>query len=125
VKSLKWLAEPEAHDYEAATNYLSLLVTPEQAKLIADALRQTEVSQFKAKDILRASGLPALPADNRHVNKDLKKISNGESLSPILLVRGDAAAAVSLIIADGYHRVCAIEEYAEDLLIHCKIVGLG
>jgi len=124
VKDIKWLAQPEPHDYAAAASYLSLLMRPEQANLVVEALHHVEISQFKAKDILRASGLEALPADNRHVNKDLKKISNGDSLSPILLVRGDAAAGVSLIIADGYHRVCAIEEYAEDLWIHCKIVGL-
>jgi hypothetical protein len=64
-----------------------------------------------AKDILRASGLPLLPADDKEVATDLGKVASGEKLSPVLLVRGSP-----LWVADGYHRVCAsyhIDENAE------------
>ena len=39
-------------------------------------------------------------------------------LSPILLVRSEN----KLIIADGYHRLCAIYYLSEDLEVPCRIV---
>lgn len=56
---------------------------------------------------MRASGLPLRAADNAHVASDLAKIRRGTALSPILLVRGDLVGGRPLVIADGYHRVCA------------------
>jgi disulfide oxidoreductase YuzD len=70
----------------------------------------------KSKDILRASNLPLLPKDNIHVKENLKKVNKGKKLSPILLVRDS-----KLIIADGYHRVCAIYYLSEDLEVPCRI----
>jgi gluconate kinase len=43
----------------------------------------------RAKDLLRASGLPVLDPDNVHVAKDLAKVKKGTPLSPVLLVRGE------------------------------------
>ena len=54
------------------------------------------------------------------VEKDKKKILEGKSLSPILLIREELTAKV--IIADGYHRLCAVYSFDEDALIPCKIV---
>ena len=61
-----------------------------------------------------------LGVSNAHVEKDLKKIVKGTALSPLLLVRDDANG--KLVIADGYHRMCALYGVDEDALIHCKIV---
>ena len=72
----------------------------------------------KAKDILRASQLPRLHKKNIHVKNNLKKVKKGKLMSPVLLVRGEN----KLIIADGYHRVCAIYYLSEDLEIPCRIV---
>ncbi len=44
----------------------------------------------------------------------------GKSLSPLLLVRDQAIGKV--VIADGYHRLCAIYQFNEDELIYCKII---
>ncbi len=74
--------------------------------------------QFKAKDIFRASGLSLLGTSNSHVEKDREKISAGRKLSPILLVRDGG----KVVIADGYHRLCAVYSFDEDALIPCKIV---
>jgi disulfide oxidoreductase YuzD len=52
--------------------------------------------------------------------KDLKKIREGTKLSPLLLVRDRNHA--KLIIADGYHRLCAVYSVDEDAMIPCKIV---
>lgn len=118
MAEIKWMSEPEAHDYDAARDYLSLIFEPSMSRTLArEFQRETEIKVFKAKDILRASGLPALPASNAHVAKDLDKIHRGKELSPILLVRSQP-----LIVADGYHRVCACYLTDENAEIHCKIV---
>ncbi|RQS63831.1 hypothetical protein [Burkholderia sp. Bp8984] len=115
---IRWLDEPEAHDYTAALSYLSLHVPIKMAGDFVHALRQAGMSEFKAKDIFRASGLPLLSDSNSHVKRNLEKIEHGKRLSPVLLVRG-----TMLTIADGYHRVCAVYMHDEDAMIPCKIVG--
>ena len=114
-----WLELPEDHDYPAAASYL-MLTLPEKkvAKLVA-SLRKAPISHFKAKDIFRASGLSLLGISNSHVEKDSKKITKGTELSPLLLVRDSDQGRV--IIADGYHRLCAVYGVDEDALIPCKI----
>ena len=112
-----WKKEPEDHDFPAALEYLSLLTSPVRAAQFVEALKRSETFTRKAKDLLRASGLPALPADNKYVAKDLKKIDDGEKLSPVLVVRGQP-----LIIADGYHRICASYHLDENTEIPCRIV---
>jgi hypothetical protein len=82
-------------------------------------LKRASVAEFKAKDIFRASGLSLLGISNTHVEKDRQKIQSGGGLSPLLLVRDPANGKV--IIADGYHRLCAVYSYDEDAVIPCKI----
>ncbi|WP_166906832.1 hypothetical protein [Mycobacterium sp. DL440] len=121
--AVKWLDSPEEHDYDAAADYLSLIA---QASAVTDtvaALKKAEVVYRKAKDILRAAGLPLLPETNAHVRADLSKISSGKALSPILLVRGEVAGNVPLQIADGYHRVCASYVTDENTPIPCQLVS--
>ena len=117
---IKWLLEPEEKDYPAAESYLSLLYKSQQVEGIVPKLRKKTITKFKAKDIFRASGLSLLGVSNFHVEKDRKKIQEGKSLSPILLVRDQEHCKV--IIADGYHRLCAVYSFNEDELIPCKIV---
>ena len=118
--NIKWQDEPEAHNYPAADSYLSLILDPAAASKIVADLQAASISQFKAKDIFRASQLSLLGVSNLHVEKDRKKIQSGKALSPLLLVRDKANGRV--IIADGYHRLCAVYSYDEDALIPCKIV---
>ena len=118
--SIKWLSKVEDHDYPAAQSYLFLLRDKKQVKSLITLLKEAEVTQFKAKDIFRASGLSLLGVSNSHVEKDSKKIRAGKALSPLLLVRDPANGKV--VIADGYHRLCAIYAFDEDAWIHCKIV---
>jgi len=117
---IKWLDEPEEHDYPAALSYLNLLYDETTASGYVDQLKKAPIAQFKAKDIFRASGLSLLGISNSHVEKDQKKIEAGNGLSPLLLVRDTAHG--KLIIADGYHRLCAVYGFNEDALIPCKIV---
>ncbi|KOT94045.1 hypothetical protein ADK70_13185 [Streptomyces rimosus subsp. pseudoverticillatus] len=113
-----WLPEPEEHDFPAAADYLDMLFVPETVRRLIDALHTTPTQPKKAKDILRASGLPLLPQDNVHVKHDIHKVKAGAKLSPVLLVRG-----IPLVIADGYHRVCAAYHLTEDLTVPCRITG--
>jgi hypothetical protein len=118
---VKWLAEPEDHDYEAAADYLSMLAEPDVVEKTVKALRCAKPLYRKAKDILRAAQLDLLPVSNTHVVVDLKKIADGKRLSPILLVRGSATRALE--IADGYHRVCASYLTDENTNIPCCLVS--
>ena len=117
---IQWLTEPEDHDYPAAQSYLSLLYDEKTAAGYMEKLKRARISEFKAKDIFRASGLSLLGVSNSHVDKDRKKIRDGRKLSPLLLVRDTAHGKV--IIADGYHRLCAVYSVDEDAMIPCKIV---
>ncbi|RYE24101.1 MAG: hypothetical protein EOP51_08460 [Sphingobacteriales bacterium] len=114
-----WLADPEAHDYPAALDYLDLLYPDNTPEKTAEHLKKCPTIKKKAKDILRASELPLLPADNIHVKTNIQKVQDGKKLSPVLLVRDH-----KLIIADGYHRVCAAYYLSEDLEIPCRITDL-
>lgn len=116
----QWFELPEDHDYPAAISYLSLIMSERRAVKLAKALRKEKVAHFKAKDIFRASGLSLLGVSNSHVEKDRNKIAKGTPLSPLLLVRDVETGRV--IIADGYHRLCAVYGVDEDALIPCKIV---
>ena len=82
-------------------------------------LRGAPLVRFKAKDIFRAARLSLLGSSNSHVEKDSRKIRQGKSLAPLLLVRDEPNGRV--VIADGYHRLCAIYEIDEDAWIQCKI----
>lgn len=117
---ITWLSKPENQDYAAAGSYLSLLYDEKTTSKIVGKLKKSAMSEFKAKDIFRASGLPLLGIVNSHVLKDKKKILTKEKLSPILLVRDFKNGKV--IIADGYHRMCAVYYYDEDAVIPCQIV---
>jgi len=117
-----WASEPEDHDYPAAESYLSLIVPEASATALVARLREAPIGHWKAKDLLRASRLSVLPADNPHVSADLKKVQKGQKLSPVLLIRGDWTKAAPLEIADGYHRICASYLLDEDADIPCRIV---
>ena len=118
--STKWLKQPEEHDYAAAQSYLTLTYPAAQVTRFVKQLRRARVVEFKAKDIFRASGLSLLGISNAHVEKDRRKIASGDKLSPLLLVRDRQRGRV--IIADGYHRLCAVYGYNEDAIIPSKIV---
>jgi hypothetical protein len=117
---IKWLDTPEEHDYPAAESYLNLIYDPHTVATFIQKLRLAPMTSFKAKDIFRASGLSLLGTSNSRVEKDRKKILDGHPLSPLLLVRDTANGKV--VIADGYHRMCAIYSFEEDSIIPCKII---
>ena len=118
TRAIYWFDEPEDHNYPAGVEYLTLLMNEHAAKATIEQLRRSPIRHFKAKDILRASGLSPLGISNDQVEHTLDKIRHDKKLSPLLLVR----SANGLVIADGYHRLCAVYEHDEDMKIPCKIV---
>jgi hypothetical protein len=112
-----WKDEPEEHDFPAAAEYLSLSFPESVSAAIVDALRGASTTQRKAMDVLRAARLELLPKGDSEVARDLKKVARGQALSPVLLVRG-----VPLVVADGYHRICASYHLDEEAEISCRLV---
>jgi hypothetical protein len=123
-KKEHWESKPDAHDYPAAADYLSLILPAAAVEPLVEQLKQAPVCTRKAKDLLRASGLAALDAGNVHVALDLDKVKRGQKLSPVLLVRGRLGEGVALTIADGYHRICASYHLDEDADIPCRFADL-
>ena len=117
---IKWLAEPKPGNYPAALSYLELVFPEKTAQRYVRLLERAPVSEFKSKDIFRASGLSLLGVSNFFVERDRRRILAGEALSPILLVRDTPNGRV--IVADGYHRLCSVYSMDEDAPIPCKIV---
>jgi hypothetical protein len=117
--AIRWLAQPKAGNYPAAFSYLTLIFPPKAAAAYVRRLRRAPVTTFKSKDIFRASMLSLLGVSNYFVEKDRKKILEGERLSPILLVRDPVHGRV--LVADGYHRLCSVYSFDEEALIPCKI----
>lgn len=109
-----WKDEPDAHDYPAAGDCLSLISDGAGVSALVGALQGSSIVRRKAKDLLRAIRLPLLAVDNPHVQGDLGKVRKEEKLSPVLLVRGSIARDVALTVADGYHRTCASYHIDED-----------
>ena len=122
---LRWTSEGAAPDFEAARKYLSLLAPDAKVNALIKTLREAKILDHAAKDLLRAAQLPLLPRDDPHVDADLKRIHKGKALAPILAVRGDFALGLPLIVADGYHRICAVCYFDENAPVRCRIASGG
>ena len=122
-RALRWSKQAVGEDYKAALDYLSLIVTAPQAKRLVSRMRNARPLKRAAKDLLRASALPLLPPEDAAVARDMKKIQKGKALSPVLLVRGDAYKGAVLIVADGYHRICAAYHDDEGAQIACLMAS--
>jgi hypothetical protein len=115
---IEWMHRPEDHDFDAARDFLELLYRPVDAAGLVSKLRMAPMVRKKAKDILRAAGLPLLGRDDSEVAAALSKIHHGEKVSPILLCR----SVRGLIVADGYHRVCAAYHLSDDTEVHAHLI---
>jgi hypothetical protein len=117
---IKWLGKPQKHDYPAAQSYLNLIVQPLAAKRLVGKLKRAGITEFAAKDIFRATELPFLGSSNIHVDRFRRLIILKQPISPLLLCRD--AGHGKPIIADGYHRLCAVYTFDEDAMIPCQII---
>jgi hypothetical protein len=117
-----WKKQPAVADYAAALSFLSLVFPSARAKKLVSTLRGAKAVHYAAKDLLRASSLPLLPRDAAKVEADLRRLHKDKQLSPVLLVQGDGSRGIPLIVADGYHRICAICYHDEDAPVSCRMV---
>lgn len=120
---IQWLAKPIAHDYDAAEQYLQLMYEPKKARILSGRLKRAPMAEYAAKDILRASGTSIMYIEAFDWSKHEKSLNDGKPLAPILLVRQDNGGP--LIIADGFHRLCALFSANEEIKVPCKIAGLA
>jgi hypothetical protein len=120
---LIWKKTPEAEDYDGARSYLLLIYSEAKSNKLLDKFRKARTITRAAKDLLRASELPLLGVDDPHVDEDLKRIHKAKALPPVLLIRGNMLRGVPLVVADGYHRICAICHYDESAPISCRLIS--
>ncbi len=118
-----WAAGQRGH-HALAVDYLNLVMSPESALAATLAFDAAPLEHHRANDLLRASGLALLSIDDPQVAKDIKAAKRGKKLAPVLLIRGQAAAGRPLIIADGYHRICASCHIDTESQIPCRVVEL-
>ena len=120
--AVKWLDDPEDHDYDAAADYLSLIAEADAVAATVEALKSaTDVPQGEGHP---AGGPPRAPARRQRPRQGRPREDRaGKKLSPILLVRGHLLDGVALQIADGYHRVCASYLTDENTPIPCRLVS--
>ena len=117
-----WLPRQQAEDCAHAGEYLALLFPAPAARALAKRFAKAKVEVHPAKNILRAARATPYPATNAKVRHDLGKIAKGRKLPPILLVRGDAARDLPLIVADGMHRLSAAWHHDEAADVACVVV---
>jgi len=119
--SITWQDDANPDDYEAAGHYLALVDNQKNIdKTLAD-LKAGTIVEYKATDLLRAAQLIVPKADDRPTREQIKKIKHGEPVSPVLLVRVPALRKV--IVADGFHRICAAYRIDPGVILHCKLAG--
>lgn len=120
IKTILWEKEAAENNIKAADEYLHLKFSKADADLAAEKFKKHKdrIENFKAKDLLRASGLKLLPTSDEEVAEKLKKIKANEPLKPVLLVRDKH----DLYIADGYHRVCAVYHIDDAAEVACVLV---
>jgi hypothetical protein len=114
-----WLDQPEDHDFPAAWEFLSLTYSETEAHRLVKMLKGAPAAEFAAKDLFRAAKEAPLGHHNAHVLHNIDKIDKGKALSPILIVKD--LYRRTLIIADGYHRLCAVVSYDEDARVPVRM----
>lgn len=115
----KWLDKPADKDIKSAETFLGLLYGPKKARQYAKRLAKADLQQYAARDLLRASEMPIAEVQAFDWVKQRKEITDGTPMSPILLIRQENGG--HLIIADGFHRLCAVFSIDQDAPVLCFV----
>lgn len=118
-KSVKWIKRPGKKDFPAAEAYLTLTLGQDRARRLIKRLRAAKLRKLPARDILRASRTPMSEVrafDWVRQNKDIKK---GRPFAPLLLVCDRRSG--KLIVADGFHRLCAAFARDQDAKVRFRL----
>ena len=118
---IAWQDDAPESDYQSAAHFLALLDNREHIDTLLADLRVAPIVEYKAIDLLRAAQLIVPKQDDLPTREQLRQIRDGEPIAPILLVRVEALKKV--IVADGFHRICAAYRTDPDVMLHCKLVG--
>ncbi len=116
---IKWLKSSSDKDFDAARRFLEILYGARRAKRYVARLKDAPICEYLAKDILRASGTSLLELQAFDWTKQHDEIRNGTPLSPILLIRREKANRI--VVADGFHRLCASFTFDEQSEVRCLI----
>ena len=122
---LKWSEEEEDEDFDAAFKYLSLLRPEAKARALVKKPSRLEAYRARRERLVARGSASLLPSDEPHVDQDLKRIQKSKALAPVLLVRGDMGNGLPLVVADGYHRICAVVYFDESAPVRCQIADIG
>lgn len=115
----KWLERPAEKDFKAAETFLQLLYGPKKARGYSKNLAKANLAKYAARDLLRASETPVAEVQAFDWAKQRSEITAGTPMSPILLIRQENGG--HLIVADGFHRLCAVFSIDQDALIPCFV----
>ncbi|HEX8786222.1 MAG TPA: hypothetical protein VF793_08575 [Telluria sp.] len=121
--SIEWMDDAPESDYQSAAHYLALVETPKGVNQALAEMRRATIVEYKATDLLRAAKLAVPKSDDRPTRDQIKSIEKGEAVSPVLLLR--VSALKKVIIADGFHRICAAYRIDPDVVLHCKLATSG
>lgn len=111
-----WAPVPTEDDVLDATWFLTLLDV--SGPLAADLDQRL----YPAKDVLRAARLPMLSKGSAGVAKWTKRLRDREPIPPVLLWVGSLSGNRPLLLAEGYHRVCACYLLGEDTEVACHFL---
>ena len=113
----RWAAAPTPDDVTDAAWFLTLLAVPGPLTVTEQGVA------YPAKDVLRAARLPVLPKSNAGVRKWEKRLRDDAEIPPVLLVVGSLTDDRPLILAEGYHRVCACYLRDEQTPVSCHFLA--
>lgn len=116
---IKWAKRVDVKHLKAAESYLALKYTPQVAAGLVQQFQRAKLETKHAGDILRASKLKPLRGKDPGVKDEAKKVEDGESLTPVLII----SYPIGADIADGYHRVSHV--YRKDGPfgeVSCKVI---
>lgn len=121
--NINWKKHAEDDDIQDAMEYLNLNVPRKVANMAGLKFHKhkTRIEYYKAKDILRSSGLEGLGPESTGVKHKLAKISEQKELSPVLLLKYNN----KLFVADGFHRVSTCFMLGENTEVACILVHVN
>lgn len=122
-QDISWSADLPGENVAHAQDYLSLLFGPATAARMADQFQSAPRGTARADNICRAASMLPVNDKDPRVDDYMKRMKDGETISPVLLVYGDMCDGLPLLIADGYHRICAAYHTDTDAMIPYRIIN--
>lgn len=118
---INWAADPDPADFPAARSFLGLVMPDEYADRAVELLRAAPATRARAKDIVRGSAGELAPEKLPGVQDEMKKMEDGEPITPLLLVQGGSNTQPDMLIADGWHRAHAAYYLQHDAWVPVRV----